>query len=160
MSRTIYPPRAPLRALTGPLLLGVGLGGFFDGIVFHQLLQWHNMLSTVVPPTDATSLRANVLADGLFHAGAYLVTLLGILVLWLRARRRLLLPSSREFIGSLLFGWGLFNSVEGTVNHHILKLHNVREVVDPMPWNIGFLAIGGVGLMLLGAWMIRGRFPS
>jgi uncharacterized membrane protein len=27
------------------LLLGAGLGGFFDGILFHQLLQWHNMVS-------------------------------------------------------------------------------------------------------------------
>jgi len=160
MSRPVYPPRAPLRALAGPLLLGIGLGGLFDGIVFHQLLQWHNMVSTVLPPTDAAALRLNVLADGLFHAGAYLVTLLGIFVLWSRTRRRLQLPSTREFIGTLLFGWGLFNSVEGIVNHHVLKLHNVREVADPMPWNIGFLVIGGAGLMLLGAWVIRGRLSS
>ncbi|TIP73091.1 MAG: DUF2243 domain-containing protein, partial [Mesorhizobium sp.] len=25
------------------ILLGLGLGGFFDGIVLHQLLQWHHM---------------------------------------------------------------------------------------------------------------------
>lgn len=158
MSR--FPPRVPLRALTGPLLLGVGLGAFFDGIVFHQLLQWHNMVSAVVPPADEVSLRANVLADGLFHVGAYLITLLGIAVLWLRARRRLLLPSSRELFGSLLLGWGVFNTVEGVVNHHVLKIHNVREVADPLPWNLGFLLIGGAGLMLLGVWIIRGRFPS
>jgi uncharacterized membrane protein len=35
---------------TGPIViagvaLGVGLGGFFGGIVFHQLLQWHHMLT-------------------------------------------------------------------------------------------------------------------
>lgn len=160
MTRPVYPPRVPLRALTGPLLLGVGLGGFFDGIVFHQLLQWHNMVSSVVKPVDAETLRVNVLADGLFHAGAYVITVLGIIVLWARARRRLSLPSVHEFFGSVLFGWGLFNTVEGIVNHHVLKLHNVREVADPMPWNIGFLVIGGAGLMLLGVWLIRGRFPS
>jgi uncharacterized membrane protein len=160
MSRREFPPRAPLRALAGPILLGVGFGAFFDGIVFHQLLQWHNMVSNVVPPSDTAALRLNVLADGLFHVGAYVITLLGVIVLWLRARRRLALPSPRELLGSLLLGWGLFNTVEGIVNHHLLKIHNVREVADPLPWNLGFLAIGGAGLMLLGVWIIRGRFPS
>jgi uncharacterized membrane protein len=70
------------------------------------------------------------------------------------------MPSSREFTGSLLFGWGFFNSVEGIVNHHVLKLHNVREVADPLLRNIGFLVLGGACLLLLGAWVIRGRFPS
>ncbi|MCK1539441.1 DUF2243 domain-containing protein, partial [Bradyrhizobium sp. 176] len=31
--------------ISAGVLLGLGLGGFFDGIVFHQLLQWHHMLS-------------------------------------------------------------------------------------------------------------------
>jgi Predicted membrane protein (DUF2243) len=48
-------PRRPLRddardtARTRPrgpgILLGVGLGGFVDGIVLHQILQWHHMLT-------------------------------------------------------------------------------------------------------------------
>ena len=29
------------------ILLGVGLGGFFDGIVLHQLLQWHHMITNI-----------------------------------------------------------------------------------------------------------------
>jgi uncharacterized membrane protein len=33
------PPVAPA------LLLGIGLGGFVDGIVLHQILQWHHMLT-------------------------------------------------------------------------------------------------------------------
>jgi uncharacterized membrane protein len=33
----------------GSVLLGLGLGGFFDGIVLHQILQWHHMLSAVKP---------------------------------------------------------------------------------------------------------------
>ena len=155
MSRASFPPRAPLRSLTGPLLLGVGFGAFFDGIVFHQLLQWHHMLSNVTAPADMAALRLNVWADGLFHVGAALATLLGVIVLWLRARRRLILPSSREFFGSVLIGWGLFNTVEGIVNHHLLKLHNVREVADPLPWNLGFLLVAGVGLTLLGLRLLR-----
>jgi uncharacterized membrane protein len=33
------PPKAPA------FLLGIGLGGFVDGIVLHQVLQWHHMLT-------------------------------------------------------------------------------------------------------------------
>jgi uncharacterized membrane protein len=33
------PPRAPA------FLLGVGLGGFVDGIALHQILQFHHMLT-------------------------------------------------------------------------------------------------------------------
>ena len=36
-------------------LIGVGLGGFIDGILLHQILQWHNMLSSRLPPTDLVS---------------------------------------------------------------------------------------------------------
>ena len=31
------------------ILFGLGLGGFVDGIVLHQLLQWHHMLSGWYP---------------------------------------------------------------------------------------------------------------
>jgi uncharacterized membrane protein len=27
------------------LFLGIGLGGFVDGIVLHQILQWHHLLT-------------------------------------------------------------------------------------------------------------------
>jgi uncharacterized membrane protein len=160
MSRPVYPPRVPMRALAGPLLIGIGLGGLLHGIVFHQLLQWHNVLSSVVPPVDLAAMRVNVLAEGKFNTGALLVTLIGIVVMWSRASRRLPMPSSREFTGGLMFGWGLFNIVEGVFCHHVLKLHNLREVTDPLLWNVGFLVIGGASLLLLGAWVIRGRFPS
>jgi uncharacterized membrane protein len=33
------------RATTAGILLGIGLGGFVDGIALHQIFQWHNMLS-------------------------------------------------------------------------------------------------------------------
>ncbi|HLL49293.1 MAG TPA: DUF2243 domain-containing protein, partial [Thermomicrobiales bacterium] len=52
------------------ILLGLGLGGFFDGIVLHQLLQWHHLVSNVefFSPTTVPGLRTNTFADGLFHA--------------------------------------------------------------------------------------------
>ncbi|WP_430252449.1 DUF2243 domain-containing protein [Neorhizobium sp. DAR64860/K0K1] len=35
--------------LSAGLLLGLGPGGFSDGIVLHQLPLWHNMLQLLVP---------------------------------------------------------------------------------------------------------------
>ena len=45
----------------------LGLGGFFDGIILHQLLQWHHMLSNIYPPDTVSNLQHNTLWDGVFH---------------------------------------------------------------------------------------------
>jgi uncharacterized membrane protein len=47
------------------------MGGFFDGIVLHQLLQWHHVVSRVYPPVDPESLRQNAFWDGIFHSGTF-----------------------------------------------------------------------------------------
>ena len=60
--------------LSSGLLLGAGLGAFVDGIVLRQLLQWHNMLSSRLPPIDLVSMKVNMTYDGLFHAFAWVVT--------------------------------------------------------------------------------------
>jgi uncharacterized membrane protein len=59
------------------LLFGIGLGGFFDGIVLHQILQWHHMISNTGKGSMRTvaGLVANTLGDGLFHASAFIVVL-------------------------------------------------------------------------------------
>ena len=61
------PARAPSRA--SGLLFGLGLGGFVDGIVLHQILQWHHIVSDVdrYPVTTVAGLEINTLSDGLFH---------------------------------------------------------------------------------------------
>jgi uncharacterized membrane protein len=70
------------------ILFGLSLGGFFDGIVLHQVLQWHHMLTSAGYPADSVSkLEINTLADGLFHASICLFVLLGLVVLWRTARR-------------------------------------------------------------------------
>ena len=48
------------------ITLGVGLGGLFDGFFFHAILQWHHMLSNVIPPTDMHRMSVNMVADGAF----------------------------------------------------------------------------------------------
>ena len=126
------------RTLWGTLLVGVGLGGFVDGIVLHQLLQWHHMLSSTKrwPVTTEHGLKVNTLADGIFHAGMWVVVLAGVLLL--RGRW----PTRRVFYGLLLAGWGAFNVVEGLVDHELLGIHHVRSGVHHRAWDIAFLALG------------------
>lgn len=143
------------------VVLGLGLGGFFDGIVFHQVLQIHHMLSAHPDPAVAGNLRLNVLADGLFHVVAYLFTIAGVALLW-RAWQRPAVPASgRTLVGSVLAGWGLFNLLEGTVNHQLLGIHHVWPA-GPGPvllWDLAFLA-WGAAMLAGGAALVRGATPS
>jgi uncharacterized membrane protein len=139
------------------IILGVGLGGFLDGILLHQIVHWHNMRSAVVPPTTMDALADNMRWDGFFHAAVWLMTLIGIFRLLADARRGLPLPNTMEFTGLLILGWGLFNLVEGIIDHHLLGLHNVRDLPVHIPlYDWLFLGIGGVGFTLLGWSMARG----
>jgi uncharacterized membrane protein len=60
-----------------------------DGIVLHQILQWHHMLSSTntdrigvdyYPTNTVRGLEVNTLWDGLFHAGAWVATLIGLTI--------------------------------------------------------------------------------
>ena len=129
-----------------------------DGILLHQILGWHNMGSAVVPPATMEAMRDNMRWDGFFHAAVWLFTVIGVYWL-LHDRRRAPLPSTRAFTGLLILGWGLFNLVEGIIDHHILGLHHVRDLPVHVPiYDWLFLGIGGVGFILLG-WMMA-RQPS
>ena len=131
--------------------LGVGLGGFFDGIVFHQLLQLHNMLSARLPKDSVANLEINMFWDGLFHLFCWLVVLAGIGLLW-RAVRRSPTPLPGRVLGwAMLMGWGLFNLVEGLIDHQILGIHHVHENGNHLLWDGVFLA-SGVVFMTVGAW--------
>ena len=139
------------------LLLGVGLGGFVDGIVLHQMLQWHHMLTSHgdYPRDTVAGLEVNTLWDGIFHAGTWLATAAGLWLLWHTAGRRDVAWSGRAFLGLLAAGWGLFNLVEGSIDHHILTIHHVRySGPDALPWDLAFLAFGAL-LLVLGWWLYR-----
>lgn len=145
------------------LVFGLGLGGFVDGIVLHQILQWHHMLTdTADNPADTVSgLEANTLADGLFHAATWLFVLAGMLLTVQAWRSGRLAPPWRAHLGLLLAGWGIFNLVEGVVNHHIIGIHNVRDdVADPLWWNVGFLGFGVVLVLVGTALYLSARHPS
>ena len=144
--------RRPL--ISAGMLLGVGMGGFVDGIVFHQLLQVHNMLSARRPPTSVVNLEVNMFWDGMFHAFTWLTTAAGIALLFRAARRPEVPWSGRTLVGAMLAGWGAFNLVEGVIDHHVLHVHHVVERLGVSAWDWAFLA-SGVVLILAGAVLIR-----
>ena len=136
------------------LLLGVGLGGFFDGIVFHQILQWHQMLSAHPDPSIATDMHLNMFADGVFHLVTWSFTIGGVVLLWRAWRLPNVPPSGRVLFGSAIVGWGLFNLVEGTVNHFLLGIHHVwpEGPGGVLLWDVAFLVWGL--LFLVGGYAI------
>ena len=145
--------RGPLVA--AGLVLGVGLGGFVDGIVLHQILQWHNMLSSVVPPTDLIDMKYNMVWDGMFHAVTWTMCVIGIGLLFRAGGRVDVRWSGSIFAGSLVGGWGLFNFVEGLIDHQLLGIHHVHPGDGQLAWDMGFVFLGGLGLMLAGYTLAR-----
>jgi uncharacterized membrane protein len=138
------------------VLFGLGLGGFFDGIVLHQILQWHHMATSAGYPADSVeNLEFNTLLDGLFHATTYVFVALGLLLLWRSAHRSHFWWSGKMLAGTLLIGFGAFNLVEGLINHHLLGLHHVNETAPReqwIYWDLGFLIWGAA--MLVGGWAL------
>ncbi len=129
------------------------MGGVVDGIVLHQIAQWHIMVSNWIPPMTMDAMKLNMMWDGFFHAFVWVVTLVGILALQHAAYREEAIPSLQSFIGQLVLGWGLFNLIEGIVDHQILAIHYVRQVPNYTVDNLTFLVIGGVLFILIG-WML------
>jgi uncharacterized membrane protein len=150
-------PRAEKsRSVSPGILLGLGLGGFIDGIALHQIAQWHNMGSAKVPPVTMEAMQQNMAWDGWFHVVTLVLTIIGAYLLLSHARAGRLLPDTRSFTGQLLLGWGAFNLVEGIIDHHIIEIHHVRDLPMHVPlYDWLFLGIGGVGLLLIGWWLAR-----
>jgi uncharacterized membrane protein len=125
------------------LLTGFAFGGFFDGVLLHQILQWHHLLSLVLPP-DA--LRAQILWDGLFHVAMIGVAIVGLTGLW-RGRERL---EGRPLAFWLLVGFALWQVVDVVFFHWILGIHRVRvDRPDPLAWDIGWVVVvGGIPALL------------
>ena len=138
------------------IFLGLGLGGFFDGILLHQVLQWHHMLTSAgYPAVNLDNLEFNVMWDGLFHISTYLFTAIGMTILSRRAFRPHAPWSGKMLVGAMLMGFGIFNVVEGIIDHHLLGIHHVNETVPPdqwIFWDAGFLIWGAV--MLVGGWLL------
>ena len=84
------------RAKQAALLLGLGLGAFFEGILMHPLA-------------------------GAFYMAMWVVCMGGLALLWTTVRGPGPLPSGHGFVGFFLIGWGVFNMFEGILRHDLGK---------------------------------------
>jgi len=133
------------------LLLGIGLGGFVDCILFHQILPLHAALREQMPSAVRLHGELNLLWDGLFHTLTWLMTAIGLGLLWQATRHRDAPHPTRMFLGGLALGWGLFNCVEG------IRTLGVHRILESSPHLVGdglFLA-SGAPLVVLGWLLIR-----
>lgn len=141
------------------ILMGLAMGGFFDGILLHQILQWHHLLSNV-RNSALGDLRTQVLADGAFHALMYLVAMAG---LWLMLTLRRTLPpqgAGRWFLAFFLIGFGSWHVLDTLVSHWLTGIHRVRTDVDnPLFWDVLWLVLFGL-LPALCGWLLRRRTPG
>ena len=139
------------RARAGYLLVGLGVGALVDGVVLHQLLQWHHLWSRRTSDRTVEGLEENTFADGVFH-----LAVLGVLVLGLA----LLVGTrveARSLVGLGLVGWGAFHVVDQLVFHLALGAHHIRmHVDDPAVYDWTFTGIGLV-LAAVGWAVARGR---
>ena len=127
------------------VLVGIGLAGTLDEVVLHQLLGWHHFYDRSTP-------TAGLVSDGLFHL--FSTTLLVIGVIQLVERRRTSPDPPRLALAGILLGAGGFNLYDGTIQHKLLALHQVRaNAPNNLPYDLAFLAIAAVmftaGVVLL-----------
>jgi uncharacterized membrane protein len=125
-------------------LLGVGVAAFVDETVFHQLLHWHHFY-------DRSTAAAGLVSDGLFHAFGWFATVAGLFVFADLRRRRVVWPT--RWWAGLLSGGGAFQLYDGTVQHKLLRLHQIRYVADvgvyDWIWNVLAVLMLAAGIVLL-----------
>lgn len=144
--------------VAGALVFGFGLGGLADGIVLHQVLQWHNLVSSRVPRDSQAALETNLFWDGVFHLSTTVVLVAGVVLLWRGWEQRDRATGNLAALGGLaLIGWGAFHVVDQLVFHELLGLHDIREgVADPALYNWGFFTVGLL-LAAAGWWLLRAK---
>jgi uncharacterized membrane protein len=132
------------RSAVSGALVGLGIAGFVDETVFHQLLHWHHFW-------DGGSPGAGLVSDGLFHAGSW-IALVGGLFLYADLRRRAQ-DATTTWVAGMLLGAGAFQLYDGLIQHKIFHLHQIRYHVPIWPydltWNVLAALMVVVGLLLL-----------
>ena len=136
------PPLVGAKApLIGAFTLGFAFGAFFDGILLHQVLQWHHLLS-LVQGDLYRDIRVQILADGLFHAAAYLLATGGLVLLWGGGRAR---PADRIVLGWAVLGFAAWQFADVTLVHW---------AIGPASGSGGRAKPSGVGRRLAyGTWL-------
>jgi uncharacterized membrane protein len=136
------------RTLLSGLLFGLGVAAFVDETVFHQLLHWHHFY-------DKSTADAGLVSDGLLHALSWFATVAALFLL-VDARRRGPVRAARWW-GGLLVGAGAFQLYDGTVQHKLLGLHQIRYGVDIRPYDWAWNVLAVLLLLAGAALLVRSR---
>ena len=141
--------------IAGGLALGLGLGGFVDGIVLRQILQWHHLRTGREPASSLEALERHVVGDGYSNLFALAAVVIGISLLARAISFGDWWPRGALW-GLIMAGWGWFVVLEGIVAHHVLGIHHVRDdIPETFRWDVGLLALGAV--LVLGGWALTRR---
>jgi uncharacterized membrane protein len=133
-------------------VLGFALGGFFDGILLHQILQWHHLLSLV---PEGSSLRFQVLWDGYFHALMYVIAAVSLRGLW-RARNDATGQWGLQTLGAVLIGFGVWHVVDSVLSHWVLGIHRIKlDSPNPLMWDLIWFFAFGLLPILIGGLLIK-----
>lgn len=138
------------RMVLSGTLFGAGIAAsMIDLFIFHLVLQWHHFY-------DRSTHEVALVADGFFHAFGWFITIWGLFLLADVRRRRKV--AWNRWTGAVIFGLGLFQLFDGTVDHKILRIHQVRYNVDnlllyDLAWIGSAIVILLVGLFIL--WRTR-----
>ena len=136
----------PARVLVSGVLVGIGIAAFVDESVFHQLLHWHHFYDRATP-------EVGLVSDGIFHAFGWFATVGGLfLVADLRRRGAF---AARRWWGGVLLGAGAFQLYDGTVQHKLMGLHQIRYVSDVVVYDVVWNVLAVLALVV-GALLVRG----
>ncbi|MFC5512281.1 DUF2243 domain-containing protein [Massilia jejuensis] len=151
----VLPARRPLG--WAGYLLGFGLGGFFDGILLHQILQWHHLLS-LITRAPFQDIRIQILADGFFHLLMYVIAFAGLWKLW-KGRHQFSAPGGdRLLVASAATGFGAWHMLDGVLSHWVLGIHRIRlDAGNVLFWDLLWFVVFGVAFVVLGWWLRRGN---
>jgi uncharacterized membrane protein len=127
------------------ILVGIGVSALVDEIIFHQLLHWHHLY-------DRSTRSAALTSDGVLTIICNALLFSGLMLLW--RRRADGIGSSRQtLVAGILIGFGGFNLFDGTIDHKLLRIHQIREGVNNLlPYDITWISASAliltVGLAL------------
>ncbi len=138
----------PRRSLIAGILMGIGVAGFVDETVFHQILHWHHFY-------DQSSPSWGLISDGLFHAFSWFSVIGGFFIFADLRRRRAWRRTWH--VAGFLFGLGGFQLYDGTVQHKWWHLHEIRYHVNIVPYDLVWNAIAVATLIAAFVFLMRAR---
>lgn len=143
------------RTVAGAATIGFALGGFFDGILLHQVLQWHHLFSLVSGETWR-DMRMQILMDGWFHVLHWVIAAFGLWLLWTAPPRGR--AADKRVLGAALLGFSVWQFVDVVLFHWIFMIHRIRvDVPNPLAYDLGWLITFGVTTLGAGLWLWRSQ---